>query len=319
MRGVTADVVIVTYNGEAVIDLALRSVVGHQSVGQILVCDNGSTDGTLAKVEERRRVGGNISVLRQSRNVGFGRGHEQAFALLAEQMARYVLLLNQDAFLPDDVLTELLRLAEQMPEFGILSPVHLANPDGPLERLFADYSMAPVIAEYVADACLGKTKPVYSTHFVPAAIWLIRGEVISALGGFNPCFYQYGEDENFCQRVRRGGWMVGICSGIAAVHSRDGEPTSKQTSAEYRHRVRAGYLRELLDVDKEFRGQALRLPLRVLRRFLDLLLARRVSDALFELVCLAEVIPRIPALRGAWSKDRAAAEAARALRAGGAP
>lgn len=147
MQGVTAAVVIVTYNGEAVIDLALESVVGHPNVGRVLVSDNGSRDGTLEKLAERRRAGEDITILRQSRNLGFGRGHEQAFALLAEQMPPYVLLLNQDAFLPDGVLPKLLFLAEQLPDFGILSPIHLANPDGPLERLFAEYSMAPVAAE----------------------------------------------------------------------------------------------------------------------------------------------------------------------------
>ncbi len=60
-----------------------------------------------------------------------------------------------------------------------------------------------------------------NTEFVNAAIWLLSKNCIETVGGFNPCYFHYGEDDNYLERVKYHNLKIGILTTAFAVHDRE--------------------------------------------------------------------------------------------------
>ena len=59
---------------------------------------------------------------------------------------------------------------------------------------------------------------VYDVPYVCAASWFISKDVLETIGGFDPIFFHYGEDDNYLQRVLYHGLRVGICPAVSVCH-----------------------------------------------------------------------------------------------------
>ena len=69
---------------------------------------------------------------------------------------------------------------------------------------------------------MGNTNiPVYDLPFVNAAGWLISKECLMTVGGFDPMFFHYGEDDNYCQRVLFHEFKIGVLPNALMVHDRE--------------------------------------------------------------------------------------------------
>jgi len=71
-----------------------------------------------------------------------------------------------------------------------------------------------------SDAFRGILGDVYEFPFVNAAAWLVTAEALQKIGGFDPIFIHYGEDDNFCQRIRFHGLKVGVVPDAKVRHDR---------------------------------------------------------------------------------------------------
>ncbi|HIP88228.1 MAG TPA: glycosyltransferase, partial [Anaerolineales bacterium] len=92
---VDVSVIVISWNTRALLEQCLRSVYGTAGdlVVEVIVVDNGSTDGSVEMVRERFPQA-RLMVNRE--NVGFARANNQAMAVA---QGRYFLLLNSDAVL----------------------------------------------------------------------------------------------------------------------------------------------------------------------------------------------------------------------------
>ena len=66
-----------------------------------------------------------------------------------------------------------------------------------------------------------RIQDIYKIDFVMAAHWLITKDCLKIIGGFNPSFPHYGEDENYIHRLTFHKLKVGICPKTSAVHDRE--------------------------------------------------------------------------------------------------
>ena len=103
-------IVIPSWNTRDLLAACLQSVAATRGnfLLEILVVDNGSTDGSSQMVRERFA---DVRVLVNAENVGFARACNQGIAATS---APYVLLLNSDARVVDDTLQALLSAAETL-------------------------------------------------------------------------------------------------------------------------------------------------------------------------------------------------------------
>ena len=187
-------VIIVTYNGMRWLERCLDSVTGSTVPADLFVCDNGSTDGSADYVESRLP---GARLVRAGENLGFARANNLGFKCALENGYDFVYLLNQDAWVQRDTFEKLLG-AFDSGNWGILSPLQmkpdLAEPD----RRFKRHYHGP----------MASVDRVYPVRFVMAAHWMVSAGCLRKTGFFSPAFTHYGEDNNYCDRVRYHGPAV---------------------------------------------------------------------------------------------------------------
>jgi GT2 family glycosyltransferase len=211
-------IIIVSWNSEGHIQRCISSIIRHtvDVALEFVVVDNASRDGTVAAL---RRAFPDVEVLENPCNVGFAKASNQG---MAAATGKLLLLLNPDTYVESDVIGRAVRLMAGRPEVGMLG-CRLRYPDGRLqhnanraltirrsllERLWL-YKLIP--EDRRARVLLGG----YWNHdeeaevdWLAGAFMLLRRELFTASGGFDERFFMYGEDSEWCMRLRRMGHRI---------------------------------------------------------------------------------------------------------------
>ena len=212
-------VMIVTYNALKWIQRCLRSVEKSSLPADVVVIDNGSTDGTLPLI---RTDFPGTRIIETGENLGFGAANNIGLRIALEEGYEFVYLLNQDAWLEKDTLEKL--IAAHKADWGVLSPMQM-DARGRRDKRF-DRKCGKFI-----DAALGgyhNDKLVVEVPFVMAAHWLLSRRAVETVGGFSPAFKQYGEDDNWLHRLHYHKLMCGVVPAAQAVHDRAGRRPSRE-------------------------------------------------------------------------------------------
>ncbi len=211
--------IVVTYNAMKWVQKCLGSLFDSRMRPDVLVVDNGSTDGTREYVRERFPE---AELILSDGNQGFGAANNVGLRLALERGYDFVYLLNQDAWVERDTLS--LLVAAARPDFGILSPVQ-NDASGRLDSWFSRKC-----SKYLKAASVVAPSPrtVVGVPFVMAAHWLISRKALQEVGGFSPAFSQYGEDDNYIDRLHWRGLRCGVVPSAKAVHDRAGRKTSRE-------------------------------------------------------------------------------------------
>lgn len=203
------------------IDKCLKSCKGNR----VVVIDNASTDETISFIKSNFP---DVDLLPQDKNLGFGQANNLGIKYALAQGAEYVFLLNQDAYLHTECIETLIAVHKQNPEYGILSPIHLNGKGDRLDQNFSNYVSYRNNQNFYSDFIINKPlKAVYEVPFVNAAGWLLSKDVLDTVGGFDPIFFHYGEDDNYCQRAAYHGFKIGVVPTAFLLHDRENR-TSKE-------------------------------------------------------------------------------------------
>ena len=214
-------VVIVTYNGQCWLNNCLGSLHQSSIPLDVVVIDNQSTDATVATIKQGFP---NVQLIETKQNLGFGRANNVGLKKALEEDYDYAFLLNQDAWTFEDTIQKLVYIHQKHPEYGILSPVHLNREKIKLDSKFAKFVSQAENLDLMSDLLLpDRTRQeVYALEFVNAAAWLISRECLRKVGGFDPLFFHYGEDEDYVQRLIYHKFKIGFVPHAQAVHDREG-------------------------------------------------------------------------------------------------
>lgn len=227
-------VVIVTYNGLKWIDKCLTSLRTSSYPVQVIVVDNGSTDGCSERIS---RNYSEVNLVNPKNNLGFGKANNLGMRIALDLQADYVFLLNQDAWIENNTILELVKASQLNPAFGLISPIHINGTYSALDYNFS-LQIAPLkCPRFYSDLYFNELDDIYEVEFVNAAAWLITSKCIKKVGLFEPLFFLYGEDNNYLQRVRYHGFKAGIVSRCTICHDREirmGKPNSTGISLQER-------------------------------------------------------------------------------------
>lgn len=216
-------VIIVSWNAKKWIRKCLNSVEGSSLPADVLLIDNGSTDGTLTLVRKEFPA---VRILEMEDNLGFGAANNRGLRIALDEGYPFAYLLNQDAWLEADTLERL--VAAHKPEWGILSPMQLdarGRRDKRFDKKCGKY-IDPALSGYHNDSL------VVEVPFVMAAHWLLSRRAIETVGGFSPAFRQYGEDDNWIDRLHWHSLRCGVVPAARAVHDRAGRRPSREKRME---------------------------------------------------------------------------------------
>lgn len=212
-------VIIVTYKGKLWYDRCFESLRQSEIPVKTVVIDNASNDGTVEYIRENFPE---VHIIPSEKNLGFGQGNNLGIKYALANGADYVFLLNQDAWLIEpNVFTELITVAHANPDYAILSPLQLyasaQNIANGIQQHFVDGQTAA--SDFVSDLFFKRPlKKIYDVPYVCAASWFIPRTIIEKIGGFDPIFFHYGEDDNYLQRIEYHGYKVGVCPQLNVCH-----------------------------------------------------------------------------------------------------
>lgn len=211
----TAVVIIVTYNAMFYLQKCLDSC----QTQRVIVVDNNSTDETVPHI---KKYYPKVHLLPQNKNLGFGRANNIGIKYALDQGFSDFFLLNQDAYLRAGTIEKLQILLRQNPDFGILSPIHLNGKGNMIDEYFSRYLNISFTPNLFSDLILKRQlKSIYEVPFINAAGWLVSRNVLLNVGGFDPIFFHYGEDNNYCQRLLYHGFKIGVVPDTFILHDRE--------------------------------------------------------------------------------------------------
>ena len=122
---IKVSIIIVNYNLTENIKNLLKSILKqvHDITYEVIIVDNNSTDRSIEKLAQEFK---DFLFIFLDTNYGFGSGNNVAFS---RAQGEYLLLLNPDTYLIDNLPLKLYKIAKQNQDFGIIGP-KLIYPDG---------------------------------------------------------------------------------------------------------------------------------------------------------------------------------------------
>ncbi len=235
------DIIIVNWNSGAHLRNCLESLTGMKRDGfildQLVVVDNGSTDGSMSRLDD---LGLPFRIISNDENRGFGAACNQG---AADSTADYLLFLNPDTSLFPDSLARPVAFMEQPEGSRIgITGIQLLNDRGEVTRSCAHF---PSLGRYfVLMLGLNHIFPgSFGGHFmtewdhgdsrevehVMGAFFLTRRSLFEDLQGFDERFFVYVEDLDFSLRAARAGWPSYYLADARASHTGGG--ASRQVKA----------------------------------------------------------------------------------------
>jgi len=250
------DVVVVCWNDKDKITVALDSVFALPEVRDdpglvnVVVSDNGSTDGSRAFLLER--YGDRLQIVENGANLGFAAACNRAFAATS---ADFVFLLNPDAELKPGALAAIVAFMDAHPRCGIAGS-RIYNYDGSVQQSVGEFdtwggaflrSSAwgewPPFARFANGASLRGWK--YDTErrvdLAIGAALAIRRSMIAEIGPFDERFFLYHEEVDFARRAADAGWETWFVPGSEAVHEGQGSAKGQYSVEARKQRSRRKY------------------------------------------------------------------------------
>ena len=222
--------IIVTYNAMKWAEKCFSSLRKSSVPVQTIVVDNGSNDGTQDFIKNNFPE---VEFLQSPENLGFGKGNNLGIEMAYKKGADFFYLMNQDAWIFDDSIQNLLDVFENHPkkeEIGILSPMHLDGSEEKLDLFLDKYIAQNFKTRMISDLYLNQVKSFYEISFINAAHWFLPKETVEKVGGFNPYFFHYGEDNEYVNRLHFHGKKILLCAKSRVVH--DGKQNLKKVDYE---------------------------------------------------------------------------------------
>jgi GT2 family glycosyltransferase len=238
----TIAAVIPNRNGAGFLATCVEAV-RRGGVDQVVVVDDGSTDGSPAEATD---AGAKVV---DSPGRGFATAVAHGFAATD---AEYVLVLNSDCFV-DENAVDRLRAALDRDATLALVGAGMRTSDGVPSKshgplLGLEDSMRALITGRSGRTIPREESGVQLCGFVPLACALARREAWNGVGGIDTSYVFYFEDYDLCWRLGAAGWRVGVCWDAGAVHdggasssAQDARPWARQYYESLAHYLRKRY------------------------------------------------------------------------------
>ena len=217
----TCSVIILNWNGEAMLRRFLPNVITNTQRAdvEIVVADNGSTDGSLAYLRTEP-----VRVIELGENFGFAEGYNRA---IAQVDSDYVVLLNSDVEVTPCWLDTLLKYARTHEEVAALQPKvlswqskqdvlvgktqkvrfeHAGAAGGMIDCLGYPYCYGRFLTHLEEDD--GQYDTPAPIFWASGACMFIRRDVYVKEGGLDSVFFAHQEEIDLCWRLHCRGYQI---------------------------------------------------------------------------------------------------------------
>lgn len=206
-------VIVLNWNGETYIAKCLDSLLEQTYPNyEVLVVDNGSTDGSVELLESYVP---RIRLILNHENLGFAAGNNVA---IKEANGEYLVLFNNDAIAHREWLERLVAGALIPPQAGLASgPIYYYEPNDVIWCTGLRMDMLTGIG-WLLDFAQSHFEPNDDIDYIPACALLVRRRVFDEIGLLDERFFVYGEDVDFCLRAKRSGFSLKLIPDAIVWH-----------------------------------------------------------------------------------------------------
>ena len=238
-------IIIVNYETYDLTKQTIESVINHDQPFEydIYLVDNGSKDGSIDRLKERflkESEDGLIKFILNNENRGFAHANNLA---LKEITSKYILLLNSDTVVVDNCLEDSMNYMETHKKIGALG-CKVVLPDNTLDkacrRSFPDfyvsfYRMTGLSRIFPKSKRFGRYNltylnedKTYEVDCIVGAFMLVRSKTIQDVGFLDESFFMYGEDIDWCYRIKAANWKIIYFSNAKIIHYKGASNSKKQ-------------------------------------------------------------------------------------------
>ena len=213
-------VVILNYNGQKLMQQYLPTVITNSGEAEIVVADNGSTDGS---VEWLKATYPELRLITFDKNYGFAEGYNQALKLIDNE---YYVLLNSDIRTPEDWLTPLFSYMETHTECAACQP-KIRSEHEPKKFEYAG-AAGGFMDIYGYPLCRGRVMSnvevdnnqydtIEEIFWATGACLFIRSKAYRDAGGLDGRFFAHQEEIDLCWRLKARGASI-VCVPQSVVY-----------------------------------------------------------------------------------------------------
>ena len=235
-------IIIVSYNTKDLVKNCLQTVFGSNInfPFEVIVVDNNSGDGTVEMINEEFKE---VKLIVNSKNLGYGRANNQGMKLAK---GKYILLLNSDTEIINDVITKMVEWLEKRSEVGAVG-CQLLYKNGKVQqsagfipKLSKIFYWAtflddlPILRDiikpyHVSD--INFYKKEHEVGWVTGAFFLLRKEIFEKLGGFDEKIFMYTEEIEWCMKIKKAGWKIFYTPKTSVYHLKSASPRNLNENA----------------------------------------------------------------------------------------
>ncbi|MCM4153039.1 glycosyltransferase family 2 protein [Arenibacter sp. N53] len=204
-------IVILNWNGEALLEKFLPSVTAFSQEAELYVADNASTDGSIAFLKQKYPQ---INIIRNLSNGGYAKGYNDA---LPKVKADIYCLLNSDVEVTQDWLLPIIKEFQENPMAAIMQPKVLdykskthfeyaGAAGGFIDKFGYPFCRGRIFNELEEDN--GQYNDVKEIFWATGACLFIKQDVFQELKGFDEDYFAHQEEIDLCWRAKNKGYRV---------------------------------------------------------------------------------------------------------------
>ncbi|MBU2578006.1 glycosyltransferase family 2 protein [Patescibacteria group bacterium] len=217
-------IIILSWNTKELLRQCIESVISDQlsaarkkPATEIIVVDNGSTDGSIEYIRELIT----IKLIENKENLGFSRGNNIG---IKEAQGEYIMLLNSDTIVKEESIDKMIEYLDFHPEVDIVGP-KLLNKDGTSQAncgRFPDLDVAFVMLfkEHLGGSGYVRCSPEKSgfVDWMMGAAIMARKKVFEKIGGLDEAIFMYMEEVEWFYRARKAGFKAYFLKESEIIH-----------------------------------------------------------------------------------------------------
>jgi len=232
MKRVDVSIVIVSFNTRDLTIECIGSVVRtiKKSSYEVIVVDNNSEDDSVKEISNFKFQISNFKLIKNKENVGFSRANNIG---VKEASGRFVLFLNSDTVVYGNTIDGMVEFMDRNKDAGAAT-CFVRLPNGKLDdaahrgfptpwRALSHFSGSSKIfkkSKLFAGYSLGHLD-LNKTHEIDAlagAFMLVRREAGEQVGWWDEDFFWYGDDLDFCYRLKGKQWKIYFVPEFEILH-----------------------------------------------------------------------------------------------------
>lgn len=239
--------IVLNWNNKEDTKRCLQSLQGIST--DVIIVDNGSTDGSqeLFREEFPDHV-----LLETGHNLGYAGGNNVGLSYALKQKYEYVFILNNDTVVDSHIIGAFLDGFEKYPDAGILGgKILMMDEPNKLDHFGGNWNNRKMEFDFYGwrENDNGQFETSVELDYVCGAGVMIKREVLEKVGLFDPRFFLFWEEADFCFRARKAGYEVRTCPEAKLWHKVSASFVGGKPHASYfAHRNR------LLWIERNFKG-----------------------------------------------------------------